>query len=530
MIFKTYQKVSLAKNKMANHKIDMLQIKQLLRLYSNGESKLSISNRLGLSRNTVRKYIGLFHSYQLTFEELSDLSVEEVEDLFETRELLPESRENIAKNFFPYVSKELKKTGVTRYLLWQEYKEKYPEGYSYAQFCHHYRSWSLRITPSYHMEHKVGDKMFVDYTGKKLSIIDRNTGEIQEVEVFVSILGSSRLTYVEASLSQKKGDFIGSLINTLAFYGGVPAAIVPDNLKSAVKKSHRYEPEIADSLQDFALYHNTTILPTRAYHPKDKALVENAVKITYRRVFAPLRNKQFFDLKSLNEAIRELVDLHNNQPLKKEKISRRALFEEIERAELMPLPEIQYQPKDFSRGTVQKNSHVYLGKDKHYYSVPFKYIGKKVLLMYSNNIVEIYHEQRRIAFHDRVYSKYGYTTQEEHMPSSYQYMSEWNPNRFISWARNIGENTEHYIAKVLEKKHHPEQSYKSCTGILSLAKKVGEMRLENACKRASDYGRYNYKSILDILDKGLDQFHEEDFYQDKKLPKHRNIRGGKYYE
>jgi len=530
MVFKTYQKVSLAKNKMANHKIDMLQIKQLLRLHSNGESKLSISNRLGLSRNTVRKYIGLFHAYQLTFEELSDLSIEEVEDLFETRELLPDSRESVAKNFFPYVSKELKKTGVTRYLLWQEYKEKYPEGYSYAQFCHHYRSWSLRITPSYHMEHKVGDKMFVDYTGKKLSIIDRNTGEIQEVEVFVSILGSSRLTYVEASLSQKKGDFIASLVNTLVFYAGVPAAIVPDNLKSAVKKSHRYEPEIADSLQDFALYHNTTILPARAYHPKDKALVENAVKIVYRRIFAPLRNKQFFDLKSLNEAIFELLEIHNNQPLKKEKISRRALFEEIERSELMPLPEIRYQPKDFSRGTVQKNSHVYLGKDKHYYSVPFAYIGKKVQLMYSQNVVEIYHNERRIAFHERIYAKHSYTTKKEHMPSSYQYLSEWNPNKFISWARTIGEHTEHYIAKVLEKKQHPEQSYKSCTGILSLAKKVGEIRLENACKRAADYGKYNYKSILDIINKGLDQFHEEDFYQENKLPKHRNIRGGKYYE
>src|SRR5690606_36788205 len=197
------QKVSLAKNKMANHKIDMLQIKQLLRLYSNGESKLSISNRLGLSRNTVRKYIGLFHAYQLTFEELSDLSIEEVEDLFETRELLPDSRESVAKNFFHYVSKELKKTGVTRYLLWQEYKEKYPDGYSYAQFCHHYRSWSLRITPSYHMEQKVGDKMFVDYTGNILSIIVRNTGYMLEVDDFVSTRGLSRLKDVEGSLSQE---------------------------------------------------------------------------------------------------------------------------------------------------------------------------------------------------------------------------------------------------------------------------------------------------------------------------------------
>lgn len=211
----------------------MLQIKQLLRLYTEGVSKLKISARLGLSRNTVRKYIGLFHTYQLTYDDLSGLSVEEVEDLFDAKELSPDSRENVAKNFFPYVSRELKRTGVTRYLLWEEYKEKYPEGYSYAQFCHHYRQWSLRITPSLHMEHKAGDKMFVDYTGKKLHIIDRETGEEKEAEVFVSILGASRLTYAEASPSQRKEDFIGSLVNALNYYGGVPAAIVPDNCTSS---------------------------------------------------------------------------------------------------------------------------------------------------------------------------------------------------------------------------------------------------------------------------------------------------------
>lgn len=516
---------------MANNKIDMLQIKQLLRLYTKGESKLSISKRLGLSRNTVRKYIGLFHAYQMTFEDLSDLSAEEVEDLFDTRELSPDSRENVAKIFFPYVSRELKKTGVTRYLLWEEYKDKYPQGYSYAQFCHHYRQWSLDIAPSFHMEHKVGDKMFVDYTGKKLHIVDRGTGEEKEVEIFVSILGASRLTYAEATESQRKEDFVGSLVKSLNYYGGVPAAIVPDNLKSAVKKSHRYEPEITDSLQDFALYYNTTILPARAYHPKDKALVENAVKIVYRRIFAPLRNRQFFDLKTLNEAIGELLEVHNDMLMKKEKVSRRELFEEIERGELLPLPDKDYQVKDFSRGTVQKSSHVYLSRDKHYYSVPFHYIGKKVMLIYNKSVVEVYHGQRRIAFHERVYSRYTYSTQKEHMPSSYQYLTDWNPNRFVSWARSIGEHTEEYVGKVLEKKQHPEQSYKTCAGILGLAKKVGNVRLENACKRASGYERYGFKAIKDILDKGLDNLiDDDDFFQEKKLPKHRNIRGGKYYE
>lgn len=515
---------------MANNKIDMLQIKQLLRLYTDGVSKLKISNRLGLSRNTVRKYIGLFHTYQLSYEDLAELSMEEVEDLFDTRELSPDSKENIVKNFFPYVARELKKTGVTRYLLWEEYKEKYPEGYCYAQFCHHYRQWSLRITPSLHMEHKAGDKMFIDYTGKKLHIIDRETGEEKEVEVFVSVLGASRLTYAEASLSQRKEDFIGSLIKTLNYYGGVPEAIVPDNLKSAVKKSHRYDPEITSSLADFALYYNTTILPARAYHPKDKALVENAVKIVYRRIFAPLRNKQFFDLKTLNESIRELLEVHNGMMMKKEKVSRRELFEEVERSELMPLPAMDYQIKDFSKGTVQKTSHVYLSKDRHYYSVPFHYIGKKVMLIYSKSIVEIYFGQKRIAFHERVFA-YGYSTIKEHMPSSHQYLTDWNPIRFIGWARSIGENTEEYISKVLEKNKHPEQSYKNCAGILGFAKKVGNPRLENACRRALGYERYGFRAIESILNKGLDNlFDDEDFFEEKKIPKHRNIRGGKYYE
>lgn len=515
---------------MANKRIDMLQIKQLLRLHTQGVSKLQISKQLGLSRNTVKKYIGLFHEHHFTYAELCELSTEEIEDLFETTSLEADGRFTILEKYFPYVSKELKKVGVTRYILWEEYRDKYPDGYCYSQFCHLYKLWNRQVSPSMHMDHKAGDKMFVDYTGKKLHIIDRETGEEQEVEIFVSILGASRMTFVEATRTQGKEDFLGSLTKALHYYDGVPAAIVPDNLKTAVKKSHKYEPQIADSLQDFALHYGTTVLPARTYHPKDKALVENAVRIVYTRIFAPLRKQEFFSLESLNRSILELLELHNRAPMKREKASRRDLFEEIEKPALSSLPVMAYQFKYSAKATVHKTSHVYLSRDKHYYSVPFHYIGKKVTLIYSKTAIEIYHGQRRIAFHERIYGKHGYTTLKEHMPSSYQYMTEWNPNRFINWARNIGENTEKYIIKVLEKKQHPEQSYKSCFGILSLAKKIGNIRLENACKRALEYERYSFQMIKGILDKGLDIFEEDLFAEAPEIPKHKNIRGGKYYQ
>ena len=225
------------------------------------------------------------------------------------------------------------------------------------------------------------------------------------------------------------------------------------------------------------------------------------------------------------------VDITYDAPMKREKCSRRAIFKEVEQPELSSLPAMEYQLKSFSKATVHKTSHVYLSKDKHYYSVPFAYIGKKVLLIYSKTAIEVYYGQRRIAFHERIYSKYGYTTLKEHMPSSYQYMTEWNPDRFISWAQGIGENTEEYIIKVLEKKQHPEQSYKSCAGILHLAKKVGHQRLDNACKRALGYERYGLMPIKSILDKGLDNLQDDEhFFEELKLPKHKNIRGGKYYQ
>lgn len=519
---------------MADKRIDMLHLKQLLRLYTSGVSKLQISKQLGFSRNTVKKYINLYHEHLFTYQELQDLSDEDLNDLFGASPLEVRDQDNIQKHLeslFPYFSKELKRVGVTRYLFWEEYIDKHPSGYSYSRFCYHYRIWLKKVNPSMHIEHKAGDKMFVDYTGKKLRIIDKETGEEQEVEVFVSVLGASGMTFVEATFTQNKEDFLGSLTKTLHYYGGVPAAIVTDNLRTAVKKSHKYEPVITDSLLDFASHYSTTILPTRAYHPKDKALVENAVRIVYTRIFAPLRKQQFFSLEELNKAIEILLDLHNKAPLQRKKYSRADIFHEVEKPVLLPLPSLMYQLKHTTRATVHKTSHVYLNKDKHYYSVPFSYIGKKVNIIYSKNNVEIYYEGRRIAFHNRIVLKYGYTTIKEHMPSSHQFMTEWNPSRFLSWGRSIGESCEGYIMKILEKKQPPEQSYNTCLGILSLSKRVDQSRLDNACKRALGYERYNLAIIKSILERGLDNLtDDETFFEEKKLPKHKNIRGGKYYE
>ncbi|QBK75206.1 IS21 family transposase [Myroides odoratimimus] len=515
---------------MANKKIDMLQLKQLLRLYTQGVSKLQISSQLGLSRNTVKKYIPLFTTSKFTYEEIKELNDTDIEDLFDTKELDSDEKEAILYKYFPYFTKELLKTGVTRHILWQEYLLKHPEGYRYSQFCYHLRTWQKKTSPSLHMQHKAGDKMFVDYTGKKLSIIDKSTGEITSVEVFISILGSSRMTYVEASLTQNTEDFISSLTNSLHFYQGVPLAIVPDNLKAAVTKSDKYEPKIAHNLQDFALHYNTTILPARSYKPKDKALVENAVKTVYTRVFAPLRNREFFSLQELNQAIAELLEQHNEKLLSRERVSRKTLFKEIEQPVLQSLPAHRYELKYAIKATVQKISHIYLNKDKHYYSVPFHYIGKKVNILYSKDIVDIYHNQRLIASHNRELGKYRYTTVKEHMPSSHQYITDWNPTQFLKWGQEIGESTQKYLAMILDKRQHPEQSYKSCAGILSLGKRFSNIRLEKACTRGLEYERYSYKMIKSILEKGLDAIEEQPLNKEREVPTHQNIRGAAYYQ
>ena len=519
---------------MANEKLSMSKIRQLLRLHTQGKGKRSISELTGISRNSVKKYIKQFEVYRLSFEELNELSNQQLFALFErdAGKQPPPVRYEELQKFFPRVDKELQRTGVTRQLLWEEYLTANPDGYRFTQFCHHYNEWTKRVNPSMHMEHKAGDKMFVDFAGEKLFITDKDTGEMKEVEVFVAILGASQLTFVEATQSQQKEDFISGCENSLHYFLGVPQAIVSDNLKSAVIKSDKYEPTLNETFEDFASHYQTNIMPTRAYKPKDKALVEGAVKIVYTRIYAALRDQLFFSLEELNQAIKNELEEHNNAPLQGRTYSRREKFEAIERAALKPLPQYRYEFKKQAMVTVMKNGHICLTQDKHYYSVPYQYIGKKIKLIYSKTEIEIFYQYERIAHHQRMRSPYNYSTLEEHLASTHKFLSDWRPEKFIAWAENIGQEVKELIFHILEKKQHPEQGYKSCIGILSLAKKYGNEGLINACRRALEYGFYNYKTVQNILEKGLDTMNEDDIeiHSQLEIPMHENIRGQEYYQ
>jgi transposase len=313
------------------------------------------------------------------------------------------------------------------------------------------------------------------------------------------------------------------------YFKGVPAAIVPDNLKSAVVKSNRYEPTINETFLDFADHYETTVLPARAYKPRDKSLVEGAVKILYQRIYPTLRGKTFHELKDLNKAIWEALAAHNHKKLTGRPTSRFQLFNEVEKGQLSPLPLHRYQVKQLAFATVMQNGHVLLSKDKHYYSVPFSYIRKKVKIMYTEREVEVYYKYNRIALHKRSITPYNYTTNKEHLATTHRFITEWTPQRFINWAESIDDSVKEFITRLLEKRQHPEQSYKSCMGVLQYAKKVGNERLINACKRALDFNIHNYKIIQRILENGLDLIPDEEENPDQ-LPDHQNIRGEKYYK
>lgn len=516
---------------MANKPISMIKIRQILRLQSQGCSKLQIAAQTGIARNTLKKYIREFIASGLSFDEINELSDKELEDLFVKPEDRPlNERLQILFSLFPAIDKELKKKGVTRFLLWEEYKRAYPDGVGKSQFKHYFSQWKAQVNPTMHMEHKAGDKLYVDFAGDKLSIVDQQTGELKPVEVFVAILGASQLTYVEAVMTQQKEDFVFACENALHYYQGVPAAIVPDNLKSAVTKSSKYEPTLNETFADFAEHYSTTILPARAYRPRDKALVENAVRIIYTRIYVKIKREQYFTLEQLNAAIHAALEEHNTAPLRGRQYSRRQQFEEIEKTALMPLPPLRYELKKHQYATVAKNGHVGLSSDKHYYSVPYRFIGKKVKLLYSRHSVEIYYNYERIALHQRTKSPYQYTTQKDHLASAHRFVSEWTPERFTTWAASIHEDVRLYVLKVLDRKQHPEQAYKSCLGILSFAKKVGHERLIKACQRALGYGAYNYKTIQKILERELDLRDGPEEADQLQMPFHDNIRGENYYQ
>lgn len=515
---------------MAKKRVEMRKIRELLKLkFEQNVSARQSAKNVGIGKTAASQYISGFKSSGLEITQIAALSDTNLLQVINNKKESENYRYKHLSDQFPHFEKELKRNGVTLQLLWIEYADSNSDSYGYSQFCHHYYHWCREKKVSMRMEHKAGDKMFVDFTGTKLPVTNPETGEITFYEVFVSVLGSSQYSYIEAVSSQKKADWISANQNALRFYQGVPAAIVPDCLKSAVIKSDKYEPVINQSFNDFASHYNTIILPARALHPQDKSLAENFVRNAYRQIFAPIRNSTFFSVEELNFALWEGLEKYNKKNFQGKDYSRKNLFDEIEKQQLKDLSLEYYELKTFKTYTVQYNHHIYLKEDKHYYSAPFQLTGKKVNIVYSSRNVEIYFNNKRVASHKRNFYAYGYTTKEEHRPLNHQFVSKWTPERFMSWGRNIATEVEQVVKQILDSRQHPEQAYKSCMGLLSLAKKHKTEEYIKACKKALQLNCASYKFVKNTLITKTFNLSDQEQLSLFELPKHDNIRGKEMY-
>jgi len=521
--------LSNLKNFMANKAINMSKVRQIIKLYGQNMGKKKIGLRLGMSKNTVKLYIEQFRALKTTQEEVRGLTDYELNKLFHPPQehILSNDRLKQLYEFFPEVEKQLRRRGMTILKQVKAYLTLYPDGYKETSFYHHYNQWSKKVNPTMHIEHKVGDKMYVDYAGGTLPYVDTDTGEIKKAQVFVAILGWSQYAYVEAMPSQTVEDFITACENALHYFKGVPLAIVPDNLKSAVLKASRYEPVVNENFKAFADHYGITILPARSRKPQDKAHVENMVKLSYQQIYTNLPEKAIMPINELNSQIKGHLAALNDATLTGKECSRTDQWM-MEMPSLHPLAETLYEMRKIKQVTVMKNGHIYLSDDQHYYSVPYELIGKKLKLQYSRSEIGLYLQYELVATHKRIRSPHNYTTEPSHMPAQHRYVTEWSPSFFLGKAKEIDPSVEYFVSQVLAKKQHPEQAYKSCMGILSFAKRVGNVRLIKACKRAHEIGYYNYKIIEDILQNNLD--HQEEDPQPENMPVHENIRGRDYYQ
>lgn len=402
---------------MANQ-LDPMDIKQIITLHLDGYSNRKIGETLGISRNTVNSYMKLFSACQYSPQELLGFPTAALAELFPSHTTIKNPRFDELMAYFEKVNHARGHPGFTFLYHYKDYSLQAKEPYSYTQFMEHYRRKFAKIKGSMKLDHEPGKELFIDYAGTKMSITDRETGEEKSVEVFVATLPYSLYTYVEATMSQKREDLIPSLNHMVAFYGGVPKAIVSDNLKSAVTRASKYEPDINRSLKEFAQHYNCVINPTRSYSPQDKALVENAVQLAYQRIYYPMREMTFFSLHELNREIRKRLEDFNDLLYQRKEASRKELFQSVERAYLKPVPRGAYQMKNYLRAKVQKIGYVYFSADKSYYTVPYRYIGKSTVIHYTKTTVEVYFFHERIALHPRDDTKGKFNTISDHLCST----------------------------------------------------------------------------------------------------------------
>ncbi len=516
---------------MAAERLPMRKTREILRQkWVLGRSHREVARSLGVSLGAVALAVTRAREAGLErFEDVEGLGEAELEGRLYRRESVPTSSERAAPDFAA-IHAERRRPGVTLELLHLEYLERNPGGYRYSQFCERYRRWVARQRRTMRQIHKAGEKAFTDYAGKKPHLIDPRTGEVVEVELYVAVIGASSYTFAEATRTQTSADFIASHTRALEYFGGAPALLVPDQLRSAVSSPCRYEPEIQRTFEEFGAHYGLAILPARPAKPRDKAKVEVGVQVVERWILARIRNERFFSLGALNERIGELLDDLNERPMRVYGKSRRQLFEEIDRPALRPLPAERFVFAEWKTAKVNIDYHVEV--ERHAYSVPNGHVHDEVDVRMTAVTVEIYFRGERIASHARSFAR-GFTTIPEHMPKSHQKHLEWTPSRIIHWASTVGPKTAELVAAILAERRHPEQGYRSCLGILRLARVYGEERLEAACARGVAVRARSYRHIDSILKRGLDRVplaEDATPAEQTSLPLvHENIRGGRYY-
>ena len=512
----------------------MDEIRLLLQTYQLCGSYKPTARRLQVSKNTVKGYVRRAQAVYGSVEQAllaNDKALYEA--LYSAQDKQDYAREEVFNGQLEYWIKELKRVGVSRQLLWQEYRVKHPDGYGYSQFCERLRRYIQRSDLTMVLSHTPGQEMYLDFAGSTMPWVDRGTGQVHEAQVLVAVLPHSQYTFAIALPSQKVLDFVYGITQALLYFGGGPQAILSDNLKSYVAKASRYEPSFNELCVQLAAHYQCDLEATRVAKPRDKASVENMASTVYKRIYAPLRDEIFHSLDELNNAICIALHKHNEQPFQKRPGCRRSCFEAEEKQFLSTLPNQHFEVKKSTSAKVQRNYHIYLGEEKNYYSVPYQHVGKQADVTYTSQTVEVFVNQQRIATHRRLspHDVNRYQTLEEHMPRNHQ---EWRKAQgydaayFIRQAQKIGPTTEWAMRQVPLSRVHEPQSYRSCLGILSLAKKYSPERLENAAKRCQGATKASYQMLKNILERKLDQDPEQ--LQIFTPPDHDNIRGPEAYQ
>lgn len=511
---------------MPTERLSMRRIRDLLRLrHAQGMSERAIAASLGISKGAAGSYLSRARAAGLSWPLPPELDDDALELL-----LFPgvtgSRRPDRPVPDWARVDRELRRPGVTRALLWEEYRTAHPDGLGYSWFCEHYEAWKGRVRPTMRQTHLGGEKVFVDFAGDTIDVIDAATGEARPVKLFVAALGASNFTYAEAREGESLEDWIGAHVNLFAFLGGVPKAVVPDNLKAAVLKPDRYEPGLNRTYAEMAGHYGTAILPARPRKPRDKAKVEVAVLVAERWILARLRNRRFFSLAELNAAIRTLLDELNARVMRGYGASRADLFTTLDRPNLRELPGEPYVFARWKRCRVAPDYHVEI--DGSFYSVPFGLIREIVDVRIVERTVEVFRRGKRVASHVRSPGRRGHITVPEHMPSAHRRLGEWTPARLIAVAEKTGPSVAAFCEVVMANRPHPEQGFRTCLGVLALVKAYGAERVDAACRRGIQIRARSVASIRSILKNGLDRAFLDETPDPEPL-RHPNIRGQRYY-